>query len=74
MEAYNNAPFKDKPEWTRKKAFEELEKDKMLPLPSVSYEVRETATAVVGKDSYARCSIDGYYYSITYLASLITQE
>ena len=66
LEAYNNAPFKDKPEWTRKKAFEELEKDKMLPLPSVSYEVRETATAVVGKDSYARCSIDGYYYSVPY--------
>ena len=64
LEAYNNAPFKDKPEWTRRKAFEELEKDRMLPLPPVSYEVRETVSAVVGKDSYARCSIDGYYYSV----------
>ena len=59
-------PFKEKPEWTRNESFEKLEKNKMLPLPPVSYEVRETVTAVVGRDSYVRCSIDGYYYSVPF--------
>ena len=67
LEEYNNTPLRDKPEWTRKKAFEELEKEKMLPLPSVAYEVRETVTATVGLDSHVKCSIDGYHYSVPYM-------
>ena len=64
LEEYNDAPFRERPEWSRRKAFMELERDKMLPLPPVCYEIRETATATVGKDSHVRCSIDGYYYSV----------
>ena len=36
----------------------------MLPLPSVKFEVRRTATANVGKDGFVRSSLDHYYYSV----------
>ena len=66
LDEFNGKEFKDKPGWTRRSAFETYEKEKMLPLPPCNYEVRETATATVGKDSYVKSPLDKYYYSVPY--------
>lgn len=59
FEEFNSAGFREKPEWSRRSAFETFEKAKLVPLPSCRYEVRETAMATVGKDSYVKSSLDG---------------
>ena len=63
LEDFNNRPFEDKPEWTRKKAYFEKERQFMLPLPSDDFELRQTTTAKVRKH-YVYCDLDTYYYSI----------
>lgn len=61
---FNSEPMKERGNASRLFLLENVEKEKMLPLPSVKFEVRRTATANVGKDGFVRSSLDHYYYSV----------
>ena len=61
---FNGEPMKERGNASRLFLLENIEKEKMLPLPSTRFEVRRTATANVGKDGFVRSSIDHYYYSV----------
>lgn len=63
---FNREPMKERGNASRLFLLENIEKEKMLPLPSLAFEIRRTATATVGKDGFVRSSIDHYYYSVPY--------
>ncbi len=66
-EVFNNEPFKEKKHWTRRSLFEAEERQMLSQLPSTNFEVREKTTATVRENCHAKCSLDGYYYSVPYL-------
>ncbi|NMA22435.1 MAG: IS21 family transposase [Spirochaetales bacterium] len=65
-ETFNGEPFKDKKQWTRRSIFEAEEQQMLSQLPSTNFEVREKTIATVRENCHAKCSLDGYYYSVPY--------
>jgi transposase len=66
-EAFNREPFKERPSWSRHSLFLAEEQQMLSQLPSIKFEVREKATATVRENCHAKCSLDGYYYSVPYV-------
>lgn len=66
-EAFNGEPFKERPSWSRRSLFLAEEQQMLSQLPSTKFEVREKATATVRENCHAKCSLDGYYYSVPYV-------
>ena len=63
---FNGEPFKERPSWSRYSLFLAEEQQMLSQLPSIKFEVREKATATVRSNCHAKCSLDGYYYSVPY--------
>lgn len=65
VEAHNAAPFKRSPQ-SRRQLFEQEEKDKLLPLATERYELRQFRFVTVMKNSHIHLSDDKHYYSVPY--------
>ncbi|MDR3339389.1 MAG: IS21 family transposase [Candidatus Symbiothrix sp.] len=62
---HNSLLFQGK-DYSRKQAFESVEKGELSPLPVSFYEIREYALATVMKNSHVRLGSDKHYYSVPY--------
>ncbi len=65
LEKHNNAHFTAR-SYSRRQQFEELEKDALLSLPVLRYELRRQASATVMKNGHIHLSVDRHYYSVPY--------
>lgn len=63
-ETFNNEPFKEHRNWTRRSLFETEERNELSLLPAQRFEFRERATGTVSDNSHVRCRLDSYYYSV----------
>ena len=65
LEKHNNMQFQ-RLATTRKKLFEEVEKDKLKPLPGQRYEFKNVSFATVAFNYHVYLSDDSHYYSVPY--------
>jgi transposase len=65
LEEHNNALFSNKP-YSRRQQFEEIEKQALLPLPPLRYELKKQCYATVAKNGHICLSEDKHYYSVPY--------
>ena len=65
QEVHNDQPFQNR-ETSRKELFNQQEKDKLLPLASERYEIKEYKTLTVSPNSYVRLQENHNYYSVPY--------
>jgi transposase len=61
---YNERPFQKRP-GSRKSVFLEEERDLLLPLPQIPYEIASWKKATVTFNYHIKCA-DGHYYSVPY--------
>lgn len=52
--------------YSRKDQFIEVEKDALMPLPELRYELRRQACATVMKNGHVHLNVDRHYYSVPY--------
>lgn len=65
LELHNDAVFKGR-DYSRRKQFEELEKNALQPLPQHLYELKQQSVATVMKDGHVCLRLDKHYYSVPY--------
>jgi transposase len=65
LEKHNKANFTGKT-YSRKDLFEELESQKLSPLPQQRYEIKQQAIATVMQNGHVLLSQDKHYYSVPY--------
>ena len=64
MDLFNDTPFSERKEWTRRSLFMAEERGLLRSLPDIPYEVRQTVPAKVRCNSHVKCALDGYHYSV----------
>lgn len=65
LEEHNNAPLKGR-NYSRRLQFEEIEKNALMPLPALRYELKKHQYATVAKNGHVGLSADKHYYSVPY--------
>jgi transposase len=65
LEAHNNRKLTGRPQ-SRLEMFNELERDKLSPLPVDRYEIKQIAFATVMQNGHVLLSKDKHYYSVPY--------
>ena len=65
LEVHNNKKLTGRP-LSRVRLFNEIESDKLLPLPVQRYEIRQMAFATVMQNGHVLLSKDKHYYSVPY--------
>jgi transposase len=65
LEEHNNAPLRGR-NYSRKQQFDEVEKNALMPLPELRYELKKHQYATVAKNGHVGLSVDKHYYSVPY--------
>jgi len=65
LELHNSAPLRGR-NYSRREQFNEVEKDVLMPLPPLRYELKKHQYATVAKNGHAALSQDKHYYSVPY--------
>jgi transposase len=65
LEEHNNAPLRGR-NYSRRQQFEEVERNAMMPLPPLRYELKKHQYATVAKNGHVGLSADKHYYSVPY--------
>jgi transposase len=65
VDKHNAMLFQGK-EYSRKQAFESVEKETLSPLPEEYYEIKKSSLVTVMKNSYIQLREDKHYYSVPY--------
>ncbi len=65
LEKHNNANLKGR-NYSRRQQFDEVEKNMLLPLPALRYELKKHQYATVAKNGHVGLSADKHYYSVPY--------
>ena len=65
LEEHNNAPLRGR-NYSRRQQFEEVERNVLMPLPELRYELKKHQYATVAKNGHVGLSADKHYYSVPY--------
>ena len=65
LEEHNNAPLRGR-NYSRRQQFDEVEKNILMPLPELRYELKKHQYATVAKNGHVGLSADKHYYSVPY--------
>lgn len=65
LEEHNNAPLRGR-NYSRRQQFDEVEKNALMPLPELRYELKKHQYATVAKNGHVGLSADKHYYSVPY--------
>jgi transposase len=65
LEEHNNAPLRGR-NYSRRQQFDEVEKNVLMPLPELRYELKKHQYATVAKNGHVGLSADKHYYSVPY--------
>jgi len=65
LEELNNAPLKGR-NYSRRQQFEEVERATLMPLPTTSFEIKQSALATVMKNGHVLLGADKHYYSVPF--------
>ncbi len=65
LEEHNNQLLTGR-DYSRRKKFEEVEKNTLLPLPLLRYEFKKQLYATVGTNGHVALTADKHYYSVPY--------
>jgi transposase len=65
LEEHNNAPLRGR-NYSRRQQFDEVERNVLMPLPEVRYELKKHQYATVAKNGHVGLSADKHYYSVPY--------
>ena len=65
LEEHNNAPLRGR-NYSRRQQFNEVERNVLMPLPELRYELKKHQYATVAKNGHVGLSADKHYYSVPY--------
>lgn len=65
LEEHNNAPLRGR-NYSRRQQFGEVERNVLMPLPELRYELKKHQYATVAKNGHVGLSADKHYYSVPY--------
>lgn len=65
LEEHNNAPLRGR-NYSRRQQFDEVERNTLMPLPELRYELKKHQYATVAKNGHVGLSADKHYYSVPY--------
>ncbi len=65
LEQHNNAHLRGR-NYSRRQQFDEIEKNVLMPLPPLRYEMKKYHYATVAKNGHVGLSTDKHYYSVPY--------
>jgi len=65
LERHNNAPMRGR-NYSRRQQFDEIEKNALMPLAPLRYEMKKYQYATVAKNGHVGLSTDKHYYSVPY--------
>lgn len=65
LEEHNNAPLRGR-NYSRRQQFDEVERNVLMPLPELRYELKKHQYATVAKNGHVGLSADKHYYSVPY--------
>jgi transposase len=65
LEEHNHALLKGR-NYSRRQQFEEVEREALMPLPPLRYELKKCLYATVAKNGHVALSADKHYYSVPY--------
>jgi transposase len=65
LEQHNNAHLRGR-NYSRRQQFDEVEKNALMPLPPLRYELKKHQYATVAKNGHACLGADKHYYSVPY--------
>lgn len=65
LEEHNNAPLRGR-NYSRRQQFDEVERNELMPLPELRYELKKHQYATVAKNGHVGLSADKHYYSVPY--------
>ena len=65
LEEHNNAPLRGR-NYSRRQQFNEVERNTLMPLPELRYELKKHQYATVAKNGHVGLSADKHYYSVPY--------
>lgn len=65
LEEHNNAPLRGR-NYSRRQQFGEVERNTLMPLPELRYELKKHQYATVAKNGHVGLSADKHYYSVPY--------
>jgi len=65
LEEHNNAPLRGR-NYSRRQQFDEVERNVLMPLPQLRYELKKHQYATVAKNGHVGLSADKHYYSVPY--------
>jgi len=65
LEEHNHAPLRGR-NYSRWQQFEEVERNALMPLPPLRYELKKKQYATVAKNGHVALSADKHYYSVPY--------
>lgn len=65
LEEHNNAPLRGR-NYSRRQQFDEVERNALMPLPELRYELKKHQYATVAKNGHVGLSADKHYYSVPY--------
>ncbi len=65
LEEHNNAPMRGR-NYSRRQLFDEVEKNALMPLAALRYELKKHQYATVAKNGHVGLSADKHYYSVPY--------
>lgn len=65
LEEHNNAPLRGR-DYSRRQQFDEVERNTLMPLPALRYELKKHQYATVAKNGHVGLSADKHYYSVPY--------
>jgi len=65
LEEHNNAPLRGR-NYSRRQQYDEVERNVLMPLPELRYELKKHQYATVAKNGHVGLSADKHYYSVPY--------
>lgn len=65
LQEHNNAPLRGR-NYSRRQQFNEVERNVLMPLPELRYELKKHQYATVAKNGHVGLSADKHYYSVPY--------
>ena len=65
LEEHNNAPLRGR-NYSRRQQFNEIERNALMPLPPLRYELKKQQYATVAKNGHVSLGADKHYYSVPY--------
>jgi transposase len=65
LEEHNHAPLRGR-NYSRRQQFDEVERNTLMPLPALRYELKKHQYATVAKNGHVGLSADKHYYSVPY--------